>query len=423
MPRIAIVHYAGPPGIGGVESTIAAHTRALAANGHQVRWLVGQGAADGVVDELAVLPLLGSRGAGIEALNAELARGRVPAQFATLVRTIADQLRTHLDSCDVLIVHNALTLHKNLALTAALRELLGAGALPATVLAWCHDLAWNDPLYAAALHPGYPWDLLRTAWPGVRYVSVSADRQSQLAALLDLPPEQITTVWPGVDLGGLLNLGPEALDLLGRFDLLAGDPLLLLPARLTRRKNIEAAIGIVAALCDAGARPRLVITGPPGPHNPANAAYLDGLNALIAQRRLEDAVIVLHQRWLDSDGAPRRVSDAAVADLYRLADGLLLTSRSEGFGMPVLEAGLVGLPIFCSDLPSLRAIAGDAATYFDPDGDPRRIAAALLSRLGGDPRSRLRAEIRRRWTWEAIFDRHIEPLLPTPLEGGSYVHQ
>lgn len=413
MARIAIMHYAGPPGIGGVEATIAAHTRVMVAAGHRVRWLVGRGDAAGLA-EVLVLPLLGSRGAGIEALNAELASGRVPARFAALARTIAEQLRPHLADCDALIIHNVLTLHKNLALTAALHELLGAGGLPATVLGWCHDLAWNDPLYAAAMHPGYPWDLLRTALPGVGYVSVSADRQAQLAGLLDLPPERIATIWPGVDLAGLLNLGAETLDLLGRFDLLAGDPLLVLPARLTRRKNIEAAIGIVAALRDQGARPRLLITGPPGPHNPANAAYLDGLNALIAAGRLEEGVIMLHQRWLQPDGAPRPVSDAVVADLYRLADGLLLTSHSEGFGMPALEAGLVGLPIFCSDLPSLRAIAGAAASYFDPAGDPRQIAADLLRRLAGDPRSRLRAEIRRRWTWEAIYRRQIAPLIPNP---------
>ena len=49
--------------------------------------------------------------------------------------------------------------------------------------------------------------------------------------------------------------------------------------------------------------------------------------------------------------------------LYALADVLVLPSANEGFGIPVLEAALHRLPIVCSDLASLRAVAGDGATY------------------------------------------------------------
>ena len=51
--------------------------------------------------------------------------------------------------------------------------------------------------------------------------------------------------------------------------------------------------------------------------------------------------------------------DAVIADFYRLADALLMPSREEGFGIPVLEAGLSRLPIFCADIPPLRELAGD----------------------------------------------------------------
>lgn len=92
----------------------------------------------------------------------------------------------------------------------------------------------------------------------------------------------MAVVTPGVDLASLLKLEPATLALAEQFDLLAADPLLLLPARITRRKNIELAIAIVGAHAPQA---RLVVTGPPGPHNPANALYLAELQALRAACR------------------------------------------------------------------------------------------------------------------------------------------
>ena len=61
------------------------------------------------------------------------------------------------------------------------------------------------------------------------------------------------------------------------------------------------------------------------------------------------------------------VPDGDVPGLYALSQALVFPSLFEGFGMPVLEAMRVGCPVICSDLPSLREIAGDAALYFDPE--------------------------------------------------------
>ena len=55
--------------------------------------------------------------------------------------------------------------------------------------------------------------------------------------------------------------------------------------------------------------------------------------------------------------------------LYRGADLFALPSRHEGFGLPVVEAMAQGTAVICcSDIPVLREIAGDAATY-TPVGD------------------------------------------------------
>jgi mannosylglucosylglycerate synthase len=411
LSTVAILHYAGPPYVGGVEITMAAHARVLVADGHTVRMVVGQGGELGPGVTLYTLPELRSRGPLLELLARELAAGEVSIAFAALVERLAGQLSDVLAGVDALMVHNVLSLHKNLAFTAALWRLHAAGRLP-RLLAWCHDFAWLDPLYTPELHPGQPWDLLRQPWPNTHYVVVSEDRRAMLAGLLGLAPEAISVVTPGVDLAGLLKLEPETVALNAQLGLVEADPLLLLPARITRRKNIELAIAVLGALRQQRPAARLVITGPPGPHNPANAAYLSELLSLRQSSGAGEGVIFLYESFTDEAGRPRPVSDAMLADLFRLCDGLLFPSRYEGFGIPMLEAGLSGMAIFCSDIPPLRATAGPAASYFQLDDPPAQIAQTIAATLSADARLALRRQVRTMYTWEAIYRRAIAPLLP-----------
>jgi glycosyltransferase involved in cell wall biosynthesis len=70
------------------------------------------------------------------------------------------------------------------------------------------------------------------------------------------------------------------------------------------------------------------------------------------------------------------VSNACVQRLYAKADAFIFPSLSEGFGLPVLEAFHSGTPLLCSRATSLPEVAGDAASYFDPE-DVSDIAAAI----------------------------------------------
>ena len=410
---VAILHYTGPPTVGGVEATIAAHARLLAADGHAVRIVAGQ--ADYAHAGVTVLanPALRSRGERAEQVARELSAGIVGPRFEALTAELAEWLAGALEGADVALVHNLLTLHKNLPFTAALSRLLAEGRAP-RLIAWCHDFAWRDPLYAPDLHPGYPWDLLRSAWPGVRYVAVSNDRRTLLAEMLGVPEDYVDVVPPGIDLVEFLKLEPATVALCRRLQLLEAEPLLLLPARITRRKNIELAIAVAGALRRHGLAPRLVITGPPGPHNPTNAAYLHELKALCEASGARDAVVFLYEHYTDEWNRALPVSDAMLADFFKLADALLFPSAYEGFGIPIIEAGLAGLPIFCSDIAPFRETAGAAAVRFALDEPPDSIAGRLAAALHDDPRAALRRRVRRYYTWEAIYRHAVVPLLADP---------
>jgi glycosyltransferase involved in cell wall biosynthesis len=376
----------------------------MACAGHEVQIAAGRG--EQVIDDVEFIPiyLADSRHPEILALKKQLDAGNVPPEFPALVRRLHLALKDAFQGIDCVIAHNVCSLNKNLALTTALYEISQEPGSPRMIL-WHHDLAWTTPRYRDELHDGRPWDLLRTAWPGVTQVTISKFRRTELAGLFGIPEEQIRVIPNGVDVETFLKLGDQASEINRRLHLVDALPLLLLPVRITPRKNIELALQVLARLRVHYPRANLVVTGPPGPHNPANAAYLQRLKDMRAELDLEDAAHFLTEVL----GATLR--DEAVADLYRLADALFLPSREEGFGIPVLEAGLARVPVFCSYIAPLRELGDQYVQYFRLDEDPGQIADMIAHRLEISPLLGLRQRVCSSYTWQRVYDQDIAPLL------------
>jgi glycosyltransferase involved in cell wall biosynthesis len=419
MKRIAILHFAGPPTVGGVEWTIFRHARLMADAGYAVRIMAGTGKPFDDRVEVIVAPELGSRHPDVLVVKQELDTGQVTPRFAALRERIETRLREILSDVDILIAHNVFTLHKNLALTAALSQVANRpGGL--RCIGWHHDFAWTNPLYRDQLHAGEPWDWLRRPWPAVKHVTVSESRRRELAALYGIEASHIAVVPPGVDPADFFMWQPLTRAIADRLRLLDADVILLLPARITRRKNIELAVRTLAALRrQTGLDARLIVTGPPGAHNPANDAYLQNLLTLRRELGIESTAHFLYEldpAQLVAHHSSRvthhlSIPDAVIGDLYTLADALLFPSQQEGFGIPVLEAGLARLPAFCADIPPLRETGDGLAHYFEPNAEPAAVAALVASVLESDRPGLLRRRVRRRYTWSRIFRDRIIPLL------------
>jgi mannosylglucosylglycerate synthase len=415
LPRVAILHYSAPPVIGGVEAVMDAHVRILRRMGYPVTVIAGRGNAgqtsmDGNGDNLVMVPEMDTQHPEILRLSAELDQGRLPEGFAAMQTHLADALRPLMRGTDVLMAHNVLFKHFNLPLTAALFQLLEEGEIR-RCLAWGHDFSWTSPNSRSKVYEGFPWDLLRRYQPGVCYVAVSEQRRDELAGLLGVPPSEVDVIYNGVDPENWYGLSAEGGELVRRMDLLPADLVLLMPVRVTTAKNIEFAQQVVAALKGLGLQPRLVVTGPPDPHHPASMAYYHSLLAMREELGLRREVRFVFESGPD-EGLPYSIGQQVVSELVRIADVMFMPSRREGFGMPVLEAGLLGVPVVCSrHVPAALEIAPSSVTFFEDGDSPEQVARLLAERVSGGQVARLRRQVRQQYTWEQLFHTKIKPYL------------
>jgi glycosyltransferase involved in cell wall biosynthesis len=401
--RVLIIHYTPPGVIGGVEHVIQHHVEALSRIGFDVTVVAGRAADDSV----RVIPQIDVARPESQRIEGELDARVVSERFFRHRRAILDELQALARQSDFIIAHNALTLHFSLPLTSVLWE-LAAGRPPGTLIAWCHDLSWSNPLYRPTMHDGYPWNLLRTPAPGVQYVTVSEERKRELRDLWGNVPEEIDVVPNGIDAAKFLRLAPALQEIVDRYRLFERDVVLLLPVRVTRRKNIELGLHVVRRLKDRGQDVCFVISGPQAPHHPGRSdAYLAELRELCLDLHIQDDVVFLASErgeTLDRDLIP---------ELFSIADALFFPSRQEGFGLPILEAGLARLPAIVSDVPIFREVGRDDVARFDLSAPADTIAEEIARTLDQRP-SRLYRRVLRDYRWDVIVDRCILPLLRRP---------
>lgn len=204
----------------------------------------------------------------------------------------------------------------------------------------------------------------RSARRADRLIAVSERTREDLADLYGIPEGKVTVIPHGVD------------PLFVPSDQLGKGGYLLVVGAVQRRKDPRAAV-------DAGNELGMpvVVVGPE--REPALARQLRELGADL-------------RGYVDRE---------ELARLYRDASALVVPSRYEGFGLPVLEAMATGTPVVAAPDPALVALAGDAAVFAD-QGD---LSGAILHAL--DRREELRAAgFARavRFSWAKAAERTLE---------------
>ncbi len=215
-------------------------------------------------------------------------------------------------------------------------------------------------------------------------VTVSEFSRQDIMAMFGVPADRITNTYQAVRLppGADKDETTLAHELQSAYGL-EKDGYFLFYGALEPKKNVGR---LVEAYAGSGARIPLVIAGGLG------WQYDEDLARIGSERfrsyRVDGGTIRPEHRVIRLDYVPA----SRLASLIRGARAVTFPSIYEGFGLPVLEAMLLGTPVLTSTLSSLPEVAGDAALLVDPY-DVDAIAAGLR-RLDGD--ADLRAELVRR---------------------------
>ncbi len=170
-----------------------------------------------------------------------------------------------------------------------------------------------------------------------RIGTVSNFSRRELAEILKLQPDSIPVLYNGADHMRCVDPSVEAVE---RFKL-HGRPYFVILGNLTKNKNVATAVEAFHHFPDCA----LVIVG----------GALRPIFGSPDMDQTDDRLVFTG-----------RLDDRSVVGLLKQASALLFPSLYEGFGIPPLEAMVVGCPVIASDIPAVREACGDAARYFDP---------------------------------------------------------
>ncbi len=260
---------------------------------------------------------------------------------------------------------------------------------------FCHDLDAFRSTLDPERAPRPPWFramqsiMLRglTAAAVVFYTTNVVREEIECAEIV--PPSRLVHaplgVSPGLD--AVVRDDADARELLAPLE---GRPYLFHVGSAMPRKRLDVLFETFARL-----RPRF-----PDLRLVQNGAVLDAeQRAHLARCGIEEALFQ----------PPGPVNREVLGALYRRAAAVLVTSDSEGFGMPVIEALACGSVVFASDIPVLREVGGGAVVHCRV-GDPTDWATTLQAFLDGSlevPSLDRRLAQAAKYTWK----RHARAIL------------
>ncbi len=173
-------------------------------------------------------------------------------------------------------------------------------------------------------------------------VAISEATKSRLQHYFSLPEDRVKVVYQSVS-ESYAN-PPDRQEIINtRFKYLLPDNFLLFVSSIIPRKNLK---NVLEALHIMNDPPPLVVIGRGGKK----------------RRRLQRLAVKygLKVLWPEVD------STKELQAIYHSATAFIYPSLGEGFGIPIIEAQMSGIPVLTSNISVMPEVAGEAALYFDP---------------------------------------------------------
>lgn len=409
MLNIAILHYTCPPVVGGVEEIVRQQASLFNRYYHLVKIIAGDGKQFTNDYEIEINPLLSSRNNRILSLQEDAAKN------LDGIRKVSNQIYKYftntLKDMDILIAHNVFTMPYNLPLTMALHKIADDNIIK--VVSWNHDSPYFYKNYDKKFDKE-PWVILKHYNSNVFYVTISESRAEEFKKLYNIQYE-LTVIPNGIDPIRFFRLDRNTVRLIQENNLFNADLILVHPSRLHPRKNIESSIHVIKALHEKGVKAKLLLTGAYDPHEKKNTNYVHKIKKLIETLKLNKYVIIVAE-YRFKTGEKITANRITMRDLYQISDVLFMPSKQEGFGIPLLEAGMIKLPIVCSDIPPFKTIGGKNVCYFKIDEKPMEIAEKLLKFINTLKTHKMYRNVIHNHVWDNIYKNKLKPFLENIIQ-------
>jgi len=418
--KVAVIHYTSPDiEKSGVTTVIKNHAMHLTRLGDQVTVIYGKGGSlEGTKEVL--IPELNPDHPEILELQQKILSAEISEETRSKIEEMKQRLRERIGEAirgqDIVIVHNIPSMVFNFPATLAINEL--AAQSSCKFVFWIHDSVVLRKNWRKSLKR-WPFTELHFRHPNVTYVTVTEYRARQLTKIggSHFKIKDVKVIPNGINMEEYVMLDSTTLQLQKKLNVKWGDYVVLMPVRVVPRKNIELGIKIIYELKKliGDHKVKLVITGPPDNQvTVKRKKYVDCLNELIKKLGLEEDVLMIHDLI-----AFRRVYENGeivrwgIADAYALADLVLITSKEEGFGLPILEAGVARKPLFVGRIPPFEELLkeGIEAYMFGLNEKPQSIAFKIFRYIMGNIIQFNFNNVVEKYRWSTIVEEKVRPLL------------
>ena len=225
-----------------------------------------------------------------------------------------------------------------------------------------HDMTcWLMPEFHTPANAAATRRFGETVWRQAKgLIAVSASAKADAVRLLDLNPDLIDVIHNGVS--EAFHPTPCLLDDAIAKRLQLPPNYILYVGTIEPRKNIPTLLSAFLSLPeDVRQEFPLLLAGPVGWHS----------EKILARMRAASPQI----RYLGY------IAETDLPAVTRRATAFVYPSTYEGFGLPVAQAMLSGVPVITSSTPALLEIAGEAALFIDPrsPGELRNAFRELLT--------------------------------------------
>jgi glycogen synthase len=196
---------------------------------------------------------------------------------------------------------------------------------------------------------------------------------AEAAAEQGADAEKIRQVYFGVDIERFTPSG-DTREIADRLSLKDGEPVILVPARITPRKRIHLIISALPRILASYPNVKVIVTGTLDSGTLSDPLYSQSIVNKVLKKQLNSSVTF-------TDTIPEYL----MPQLYRLGTICVMPSAVEGLGMSVLEAMSSGTPVIAAQVRGINEIIEDHVNglYF-ADDDADSLADTVIELLADD---------------------------------------